>query len=81
MHTLGLYIYIYRRSSHAFLKGQPQNGAKEQEAVYLYLVFLRSAHNRCLSSHVRERSSFMVMMVPLKREGEEEEGEEEGEPH
>ena len=30
-----------------------------------------------MSSHVRERSSFMVMMVPLKREGEEEEGEEE----
>ena len=40
-----------------------------------------------MSSHVRERSSFMVMMAPLKREGEEEEGEEEeweeeeGEPH
>ena len=45
-----------------------------------------------VSSHVRERSSFMVMVVPLKREGEEEEGEEEeweeeeeeeekGEPH
>ena len=31
-----------------------------------------------VSSHVRERSSFIVMMVPLKREGEEEE---EGEPH
>ena len=38
-----------------------------------------------MSSHVRERSSFMVMIVPLKREGEEEgeeeEEEEEGEPH
>ena len=42
-----------------------------------------------MSSHVRERSSFMVMMAPLKREGEEEEWEEEweeeeeeeGEPH
>ena len=32
-----------------------------------------------VSSHVRERSSFMVMMVPLKRKGEEEEGEEEEE--
>ena len=32
-----------------------------------------------MSSHVRERSSFMVMMVPLKREGEEEDGEEEEE--
>ena len=84
MHVLGLYNYIYRRSSHAFLKGQPQNGAKEQEAVYLYLVFLRSAHNRCLVMCESVRH-YMVMMVPLKREGEEEEGEEEeeeeGEPH
>ena len=64
MHALGL--YIYSRSSHAFLRDS------------VLIPHVPSICSQQVSSHVRERSSFMVMMVPLKREGEEEE-EDEGE--
>ena len=45
------------------------------------ICWVSSICSQQVSSHVRERSSLTVMMVPLKREGEEEEKEEEGEPH
>ena len=60
-------VYIYRRSSHAFSRDS------------VLIPHVPSICSQQVSSHVRERLSFMVMMVPLKREGEEDGEEEEGE--